>query len=108
MARAPCHTIGLLIHTVLGGYGDQGHAVISATILTVSTYIMLSISTACSTLILILSLLDMDALIAAAREQVKAADEAGRKKLIDGLYSLALSLESPQDLMRRILYQVLS
>ena len=48
----------------------------------------------------------MDALIASVQSMAKTADEAGRKKLIDALNNLALSIESPQDSMQRLLYLV--
>jgi demethylsterigmatocystin 6-O-methyltransferase len=34
------------------------------------------------------------------------ADDAGRKKIIDSLRDLAISLESPWDSMQRIMYLV--
>lgn len=48
----------------------------------------------------------MDSLIEAVHEAVQTASEADRKKLIDSLNGLALSIEGPQDTMQRLLYQV--
>lgn len=48
----------------------------------------------------------MDGLIETVHEAVQTACEADRKKLIDSLNGLALSVEEPQDTMQRLLYQV--
>lgn len=48
----------------------------------------------------------MDSLIETVHEAVQTANEADRKKLIDSLNGLALSVEEPQDTMQRLLYQV--
>lgn len=48
----------------------------------------------------------MDALLAQIKTLTASADEAGRMKVIDGLRDLAISIESPEDTMQRIMYQV--
>lgn len=48
----------------------------------------------------------MDSLIETVHEAAQTASEADRKKLIDSLNGLALSVEEPQDTMQRLLYQV--
>lgn len=50
----------------------------------------------------------MDALISHVKISASKADEAGRKKIIDGLRDLAFSIESSQDTMQRIMFQVLN
>lgn len=50
----------------------------------------------------------MDALIAQVKDSASKVDEAGRKKIIDGLRDLALSIESSEDTMQRIMFQVMS
>jgi hypothetical protein len=49
----------------------------------------------------------MEALISHVKATANKADEAGRKKIIDGLRDLAYSIESPEDTMQRIMFQVL-
>lgn len=48
----------------------------------------------------------MEPLISSVQQMAQKADEAQRKRLIDTLNGLALSIESPQDLMQRLLYLV--
>jgi demethylsterigmatocystin 6-O-methyltransferase len=48
----------------------------------------------------------MDALIDQVKRTAAAADETERKKLIDALSDLQLSIESPNDSMQRISYLV--
>lgn len=48
----------------------------------------------------------MEPLISSVQQLAEQADEAQRKKLIDTLNGLALSIESPQDMMQRLLYMV--
>ena len=45
-------------------------------------------------------------ILASVRERALTADEASRKAIIDQLNHLARELETPQDCMQRILYQV--
>ena len=49
----------------------------------------------------------MEALFSQVKASASKADEAGRKKIIDGLRDLALSIESSEDTMQRIMFQVL-
>jgi demethylsterigmatocystin 6-O-methyltransferase len=49
----------------------------------------------------------MEALISHVKATANKADESGRKKIIDGLRDLAYSIESPEDTMQRIMFQVL-
>lgn len=48
----------------------------------------------------------MENIINQIKSLAKGADEAGRRKILDGLRDLALSLETPQDTMQRISYIV--
>ena len=48
----------------------------------------------------------MEAIVGSVQEVANTADEAKRKELIDTLNRLATSIESPQDLMQRLLYLV--
>lgn len=45
-------------------------------------------------------------ILASVRERAMTADETSRKAIIDQLNQLARELETPQDCMQRILYQV--
>ncbi|KAK2598188.1 hypothetical protein QQS21_005665 [Conoideocrella luteorostrata] len=45
----------------------------------------------------------MESMVEAIQQMVKGADESGRKKLIDTLSNLILSIEGPQDVMMRVL-----
>lgn len=49
----------------------------------------------------------MDALFVEVKNAASKADEAGRKKMIDELRGLAMAIESPEDTMQRIMFQVL-
>ncbi|CAI7666386.1 unnamed protein product [Penicillium manginii] len=46
----------------------------------------------------------MDSIITQIKSLAQDADEASRRKILDGLRDLALSLETPQDTMQRISY----
>ncbi|KAK9369872.1 S-adenosyl-L-methionine-dependent methyltransferase [Lipomyces kononenkoae] len=46
----------------------------------------------------------MDALVSQVQAMARDADEGARKKIVDTLFSLQLSIESPQDSMQRLLY----
>jgi demethylsterigmatocystin 6-O-methyltransferase len=48
----------------------------------------------------------MDSIITQIKSLAQDADEASRRKILDGLRDLALSLETPQDTMQRISYLV--
>lgn len=48
----------------------------------------------------------MENIIDQIKSLAQDADEAGRRKILDGLRDLALSLETPQDTMQRISYLV--
>lgn len=48
----------------------------------------------------------MDAIISQVQALAKTADEAGRKKLMDGLRDLSYSLETPQDTAQRVMFGV--
>lgn len=48
----------------------------------------------------------MDSLFSQVRASASKANEAERKKIIDGLRDLAFSIESPEDTMQRIMFQV--
>ena len=48
----------------------------------------------------------MDTIFAQLRSLVQTADEAGRKKILDGLRELSYSIESPQDSIQRICFLV--
>jgi demethylsterigmatocystin 6-O-methyltransferase len=48
----------------------------------------------------------MDAIIAQAKSLAKTADEGARKQLLDALRDLSYSLETPQDTIQRVQYQV--
>jgi demethylsterigmatocystin 6-O-methyltransferase len=48
----------------------------------------------------------MDSVLSSVQTLASNADEAGRKKIIDGLRDLAISLETPWDAMQRIMYLV--
>ncbi|MCJ1264606.1 hypothetical protein MMC22_004479 [Lobaria immixta] len=46
----------------------------------------------------------MDALISQVKHEASSVDEVGRQKIIDGLRDLALSIETPEDSIQRIMY----
>lgn len=48
----------------------------------------------------------MDALLSAVRTAAATADEAARKKLLDGLRDLQYSIEKPEDTMQRVIHLV--
>jgi hypothetical protein len=48
----------------------------------------------------------MDELMSQVKASASNADEAGRKRIIDGLRDLAFAIESPEDTMQRIMFQV--
>lgn len=46
----------------------------------------------------------MDALISQVKHEAISVDEAGRQKILDGLRDLAMSIETPEDSMQRIMF----
>lgn len=48
----------------------------------------------------------MDALISQVKHEAISVDEAGRQKILDGLRDLAMSIETPEDSMQRIMFLV--
>lgn len=48
----------------------------------------------------------MDALIKQVKHEANSLDEVGRKKILDDLRDLALSIETPEDSVQRIYFLV--
>lgn len=48
----------------------------------------------------------MDALISQVKNEASSLDDLGRQKILDGLHNLALSIETPEDSMQRIMFSV--
>lgn len=48
----------------------------------------------------------MDALISQVKNEAHSLDDVGRQKILDGLRNLALSIETPEDSLQRIMFLV--
>ena len=48
----------------------------------------------------------MDKLLAQVKHDASTGDEAARKKLLQGLRDLAFSIETPEDTIQRVMFEV--